>query len=120
MSYICIILIVLNRAMKKKLAKKLIAHYKESIRLISVKGSDVSKILRKRSVNMGVCFCAIDVFKVDIYKDAWVSSKVKKVHCGYWCPQPGTVSIRDSFYKESVIKLLKKRVKILKTFKNKS
>ena len=98
--------------MTKKLVKKLIAHYKKSIRLVSAADADVSKIIRKRSVNMGVCFCATDIFSVDIYKDKWVLSKVKKKHCGYWCPEPGTVES-----KSDVIKLLKKRVKILQSFK---
>ena len=102
--------------MKKKLARKLIRYYKETIKLVieAEQFSDVGRLLRKRSINMGVCFCAVEVFDKDVYRDEWVLAQVKKKHCGYWCPEPGSAASKDG-----VIKCLKKRIKILKTFKKK-
>ena len=99
--------------MKKKLARKLIRYYKESVRIISEMDDfhKITKFLRKRRICDGICFCAYEVFDKDVYDNKWVLSHVDKGG-GYWCATPGTAN-----NKQDVVKALKNRVKILKTFK---
>lgn len=55
---------------KKKspdLIKKLIAHYKKTINIYDASG--VYMDIVKRGCGAGICFCALEKFKMDIYGD---------------------------------------------------
>ena len=75
---------------KQELLKKLIAHYKKTIKLIKDETDlrKVMNILDKRSVDLGVCWCAIDKFKLSPSDLHWADKYGLAKHRNHWAQRP--------------------------------
>lgn len=95
--------------MTQELIDKLIAHHEGVIEEIEADPNNMESIIRKTNTACGICACALEEFKTDIYGDKWVKSKEPFI--GYWAALP---SIYITF--DEIIECLQVRVDIMKTF----
>ncbi len=60
----------------KELIEKLIAHYEQAIEKVKA-AKNWNWILEEMNVHMGICKCAYEVFKANIYHKEWVAKRCR-------------------------------------------
>lgn len=100
---------------RSKILKLLITYYEKAISDFPNKKKSIPSFLYKKRISQGICHCALQIFKTNIYHGKWVSNVSKKLNSkenSYWFERPSNDIPNAKF-------LLEQRVKVMKQIINK-